>query len=298
SIKRHEEDLINSERRLTAMVSDLKRSRKTLEAQAQQLAELAERYLEQKAEAESANHAKAQFLANMSHELRTPLNAIIGFSEMMCSGIYGEMDARYQQYSGDIRDSGQYLLGIIEDILEMSSIESGRRILQYSDVPIDEVTTEALMRIEQVAANKNITVVTERLDDARVCVDTSAIQQVLVNLLQNAIKFTPDGGHVAIRTRRMSEQVVMYIEDNGIGIPRNALAQIGKPFEVAENHFNKTYKGSGLGLAIAKSLVEMHGGSMRIRSLLGSGTIVRVSIPEKRAEGCCADAVWQPLAVA
>lgn len=293
AIKRHEEELVDSQRRLTSMVNDLKRSRKTLEAQAQQLAELAEKYLEQKAEAESANQAKVQFLANMSHELRTPLNAIIGFSEIMCNGVFGELDQRYQHYSADIRKSGQYLSGIIEDILEMSRIESGRRILQHSKIAVDEITTEAILRIEQDAAIKRITVDNEKLEGVEACVDNAAIQQALVHLLQNAVKFTPDGGHVAIRTRHAGDQVILYVEDNGIGIPRSALAQVTKPFEVAESHFNKTYKGSGLGMAIAKSLVEMHGGSMRVKSIVGSGTIVRIALPQNRAGTCC-DAPWQP----
>ena len=286
AIKRHEEQLVNSERRLTSMVNDLKRSRKTLEAQAQQLAELAEKYLEQKAEAESANQAKVQFLANMSHELRTPLNAIIGFSEIMCSGIYGQLDQRYQHYSSDIRKSGQYLSSIIEDILDMSRIESGRRVLQYEMVALDLVTTEAILRIEQDAAAKKITLQNEKLDGELVCIDNNAILQALVHLLQNAVKFTPDGGRVAIRTRRAGNQIILYVEDNGIGIPRSALEQVTKPFEVIENHFNKTYKGSGLGMAIAKSLIEMHGGSMRVRSIVGSGTIVRIALPQNRADGC------------
>ncbi|MGL4810436.1 MAG: PAS domain-containing sensor histidine kinase, partial [Beijerinckiaceae bacterium] len=219
-VKRHEEELIDSERRLTAMVTDLKRSRQAMELQAQQMAELAERYLEQKAEAESANHAKAQFLANMSHELHTPLNAIIGFSEMMCSGVFGDLDARYQQYTADIRDSGRYLLGIIDDILEMSRIESGRKILNHQTILVDEVTTEALIRVDQDAANKKISIASERLNEVRFCVDPTAVQQVLIHLLQNAIKFTPEGGHVAIRARHSSGQIALYVEDNGIGIPR------------------------------------------------------------------------------
>lgn len=294
AIKKHEEELINSERRLTAMVFDLKRSRQALEKQTQQLAELAEKYLEQKAEAESANYAKAQFLANMSHELRTPLNAIIGFSEMMCSGIFGNLDDRYRQYADDIGKSGQYLLGIIEDILEMSRIESGRRVLEYSSSLVDEITTEAVLRIEQYAASKDIRIDTEPLHGVNLYADRSAVQQILAHLLQNAVKFTPYGGHVAIRTRSTHDHVILYIEDNGIGIPRNELAQVVKPFEVIENHFNKTYKGSGLGLAIAKSLIEMHGGSMRIRSILGSGTIIRVALPATQIISR-KDMAWQQI---
>lgn len=279
AVKRQQDQLIDSERRLTLMITDLKRSRQALEAQAQQFAELAERYLEQKSEAESANRAKLKFLANMSHELRTPLNAIIGFSELMMSGVFGQLNQRHTEYCKHIGDSGLFLLRFVEDILEMSSIESGRRVLARKRVSVDEAIQEALLRAQGDAAAKKIALASEQLSGAAFHVDSLAIQQTLAHLLTNAIKFTPEGGHVALRARRTDRDVILFVEDSGIGMPREALANLGRPFEQIESQFSKAYKGSGLGLAIARSLIEMHGGTLRIRSAVGHGTIVRVCLP-------------------
>ncbi|MBN9061290.1 MAG: PAS domain-containing protein [Rhizobiales bacterium] len=279
AVKRQQDQLIDSERRLTMMISDLKRSRQALEAQAQQFAELAERYLEQKSEAESANRAKLKFLANMSHELRTPLNAIIGFSELMMSGVFGQLNQRHREYCKHIGDSGLFLLRFVEDVLEMSSIEAGRRTLNRKPTSVDETIQEALMRAQGDAALKKISLTSERLSGALFEVDALAVQQALSHLLTNAIKFTPEGGHVSLRARKTEREVLLFVEDTGIGMPREALANLGRPFEQIESQFSKAYRGSGLGLAIARSLVEMHGGTLRIRSAVNHGTIVRVCLP-------------------
>jgi two-component system cell cycle sensor histidine kinase PleC len=156
ALKRHEEQLLESERRLIATVHDLKKSRQTLEAQAQQLADLVERYLEQKAQAESANRAKSEFLANMSHELRTPLNAIIGFAEVMESGMFGPLGCeRYGEYCRDIRSSGGYLLSLIDDILDMSRIEAGRLTLSPEPLALGEAVAKAANLLAEQARNRN-----------------------------------------------------------------------------------------------------------------------------------------------
>ncbi|MDJ1159010.1 ATP-binding protein [Chelatococcus sp. SYSU_G07232] len=281
ALKRQEERLLDSERRLIATVADLRRSRQKLEIQAQQLADLAERYLEQKAEAETANRAKSEFLANMSHELRTPLNAIIGFSEIMEGGIFGTLgNPKYAEYCKDIRNSGQYLLGVINDILDMSRIEAGRVRLEKTTVAVDRMVGEAVRGIEADAEAKSLSVTVETLPPgATVHADPRAVQQILANLLRNAVKFTPDGGRIAVRARVVADAVNIYVEDNGIGIPGEALKKLGRPFEQVEGEFAKTYKGSGLGLAIARSLAELHGGSLRIKSSVGTGTIVLVHLP-------------------
>jgi two-component system, cell cycle sensor histidine kinase PleC len=280
ALKRHEERLLDSERRLIATVSDLKKSRQTLEAQAQQLADLAERYLDQKAQAESANRAKSEFLANMSHELRTPLNAIIGFAEVMETGVFGELGCnKYEEYCRDIRASGQYLLSVINDILDMSRIEAGRINLTREPVIIDEVVARAMRLVSELARSKGLTLTSDELPGVTLLADQRALQQILVNLLQNAVKFTGQGGRVAVRARRAGDAINIFVEDTGIGIPKEALHKLGRPFEQVETEFNKTYKGSGLGLAIARSLAELHGGGLRIRSQEGAGTIVMVHLP-------------------
>ncbi len=280
ALKENEEQLLDSERRLIRTVADLRRSRQALEAQAQQLADLAERYLEQKAEAESANRAKAEFLANMSHELRTPLNAIIGFSEIMESGIFGKLGStKYDEYCRDIRESGHYLLGVISDILDMSRIEAGRVKLDKRQVAVDALVRDAVGVVAEDARAKTLTIAADNLPGASVHADPHAVSQILVNLLRNAVKFTPEGGRIAVRIRAVGDAINIYVEDNGIGIPSEAMKKLGRPFAQVETEFNKTYKGSGLGLAIARSLAEMHGGALRIRSSLGTGTIVLVQLP-------------------
>jgi two-component system cell cycle sensor histidine kinase PleC len=285
SLKRHEEKLLDSEKRLTGTVTDLRKSRQALETQAQQLHDLAEKYAEQKAEAEKANTAKSEFLANMSHELRTPLNAIIGFSEIMTSGAFGQLgSAKYEEYCRDIGDSGQYLLDVINDILEMSRIESGHHPLRLEDVDLDATVLEALRVITPLSEEKGLALRAEAATGLIARADRRAIKQILLNLVSNAVKFTPPGGRVAVRLRQVGGGVNIYVEDTGIGIPKDALHKLGRPFEQVENQFTKTHKGSGLGLAIARSLVEMHDGTMRIRSTVGVGTVILVRLPLQEVE--------------
>ncbi|MDR4305535.1 PAS-domain containing protein [Chelatococcus sambhunathii] len=280
SLKRQEERLMDSEKALMANVADLRKSRQTLEIQAQQLADLAEKYAEQKSAAESASQAKSEFLANMSHELRTPLNAILGFSEIMQSGLFGPLGSeKYGEYVADIRDSGQYLLDVISDILDMSKIEAGRFMISREAIDIDKVVLDAMRVIAPRAEEKSIALRAEAACGTSVEVDRRALKQILLNLLSNAVKFTPAGGRVTIRTRAVASAMHLYIEDTGIGISKDAIEKLGRPFEQVENQFTKTHKGSGLGLAIAKSLAELHGGSMRIRSTVGVGTVVLVRLP-------------------
>lgn len=286
ALKRHEERLMDSEKRLMALVADLRKSQQTLEFQAQQLAELAQNYSDEKTKAEDANRAKSEFLANMSHELRTPLNAIIGFSELMESGLFGPLGCeKYNEYCRDIRDSGRYLLDVINDILDMSRIEAGRVTLAYTPIRLDEIVTEALRVMSVRADEKRLAIVSEIDAETPIEADRRALKQVALNLISNAIKFTPENGRIAVRARVTPQSALLVIEDSGIGIPEAALSKIGKPFEQVESQFTKTYKGSGLGLAIAKSLVELHGGSMRLRSAEGVGTTVVVRLPVQGRPG-------------
>jgi two-component system cell cycle sensor histidine kinase PleC len=284
-IKEHEQKLIDNDLRLRATVIDLKRSQTELERQALELADLAEKYSQEKTRAEEANQTKSKFLANMSHELRTPLNAIIGFSEIMESGMFGTLGSeKYQEYCHDILTSGHYLLEVINDILDMSKIEAGRMKLDLEPLDLSKTLAESLRVVSGRAEDKNLVVDAEIEGTISVVADRRAIKQIIVNLLSNAVKFTPDGGKVVVRTRLLSDSIVLMIADTGIGIAPQSLARLGRPFEQVESQLTKTYHGSGLGLAIARSLTNLHGGSMRLRSKLGTGTIVCVSLPRGAPE--------------
>ena len=279
-LKRHEERLMDSEKRLIATIADLRHSQQTLESQAQQLAELAQKYSEEKNRAEDANRAKSEFLANMSHELRTPLNAIIGFSEIMESGMFGELGAeKYHEYCRDIQDSGRYLLDVINDILDMSKIEAGRLRLDIEQIHLDSIVSEAMRVMSIKADEKRLEVISDVSPGLSMRGDRRALKQVLLNLLANSIKFTEEGGRVAVRAKASCGHALILIEDSGIGISRAALRKLGRPFEQVESHITKSHTGSGLGLAIAKSLIELHRGQMRIRSIESVGTTVILRLP-------------------
>jgi two-component system cell cycle sensor histidine kinase PleC len=281
-IKEHEQKLIDNDLRLRATVIDLKRSQTTLEQQAIELVDLAQKYSDEKNRAEEANQAKSKFLANMSHELRTPLNAIIGFSEVMGSGLFGSLGSeKYQEYCHDILTSGHYLLEVINDILDMSKIEAGRMKLDMETLDLSNTLAESLRVVSGRADDKHLTLDTDIEGEVPVVADRRAIKQIIVNLLSNAVKFTPDGGSITVRCRRRRSSVVLLIADSGIGIAPQSLARLGKPFEQVESQLTKTYHGSGLGLAITKSLARLHGGSMKLRSKLGSGTTVCVTLPRE-----------------
>ena len=298
-IKEHEQKLVDNDLRLRATVIDLKRSQTALERQAIELADLAEKYSEEKNRAEEANQTKSKFLANMSHELRTPLNAIIGFSEIMESGMFGTLGSeKYQEYCHDILTSGHYLLEVINDILDMSKIEAGRMKLDLEPLDLSKTLAELLRVVSGRANDKNLVLDADIERVIPVVADRRATKQIIVNLLSNAVKFTPDGGKVVVRSRLLKDSIVLMIADTGIGIAPNSLRRLGRPFEQVESQLTKTYHGSGLGLAIARSLTNLHGGSMRLRSKLGTGTVVCITLPRdaRKPEAEVTALPWVPKA--
>ena len=279
-IKQHQERLTDSERRLMATIHDLSLARKAEAERAHEATELNTKYQVEKERAEAANQAKSEFLANMSHELRTPLNAVIGFSEIMQSGMFGPLGSdRYLEYANDIHQSGNYLLGVINDILDMSKIEAGRYSLDIEKIDLCPLIKEAVRVVAVPAAEKDIDMITQIDDAISIHADRRAIKQILLNLLSNAVKFTGQPGRITVRAKMVGGAVALTIEDTGCGISRESLRKLGKPFEQVQNQFSKNHTGSGLGLAISRSLAEMHGGALRIRSREGIGTIVSVRIP-------------------
>ncbi|MDI3471104.1 MAG: Two-component sensor histidine kinase PleC [Pseudolabrys sp.] len=275
TLKTHEQRLIDSEKQLLNTVTDLRSSQA-------RLAEIAGKYAEEKDRAEEANRTKSKFLANMSHELRTPLNAIIGFSEIMESGMFGPLGAeKYGEYCSDIRASGQYLLDVINDVLDMSKIEAGRIRLDFEDIALHDLLNDALRVVSGRAKEKSLCMQSRIAPALHLHADRRALKQIMLNLLSNAVKFTPDGGRITVRGRQNGHCATIYIHDTGIGIAKDALAKLGRPFEQVENEHTRSHQGSGLGLAIAKSLIELHGGTMKMRSTLGCGTLVLVRLPLK-----------------
>lgn len=282
-LKQQQQRLEDSQQRFVAMIQDLKRARHEQKKRTDEVSELNIRLKAEKERAESANLAKSEFLANMSHELRTPLNAIIGFSQIMAQGTFGPLGSgRYQEYIDDIYNSGRHLLTLINDILDMSKIEAGRFSIDWREIDLTPVISEALRTVSLQAEEKKVRLETDIAGSMRVEVDNRAMRQVSLNLLSNAVKFTPSGGKIRVRSRIARRALVISIADNGIGIPKSALGKLGKPFEQVENQFTKTHPGSGLGLAISRSLIELHGGTLRIFSREGKGTMVSLRIPRTR----------------
>ena len=242
--------------------------------------------------AEAANRAKSEFLANMSHELRTPLNAIIGFSEVMESGAVrpARLATATRNMPATSTSSGNYLLGVINDILDMSKIEAGQFSMDREEIDLCPLIRETVRVISLQAAEKSITVETRIADSMTLFADRRAIKQIAINLLSNAVKFTGQGGHISVRARNVAGALMLTIEDNGCGIPKEALGKLGRPFEQVQNQFSKSHTGSGLGLAISRSLAELHGGALKIRSTEGVGTIVSVRIPIRQPNAAGAKA--------
>jgi two-component system cell cycle sensor histidine kinase PleC len=281
AIKLRDEARRLNEAQLQDAVDNLERSQA-------QLGELARKYEAEKIRAEGANKAKSEFLANMSHELRTPLNAINGFSEIMVGEMFGPMgDRRYVEYARDILSSGQHLLALINDILDMSKIEAGKMNLRFEPLPLEDVIEDAVRLVQNRAEAAGLSLKVDLPDLPEVEADYRAIKQILLNLLSNAIKFTPHGGRIEVSgTRRhdpLGERVRISVRDTGIGIAPEDLARLARPFEQIESQHSKTQQGTGLGLALTKSLVEMHEGSLEIASEPSKGTTVSFVLPLRHA---------------
>ena len=235
--------------------------------------------------AEAASKAKSEFLANMSHELRTPLNAIIGFAEFVEMAPLGPLGhPRYAEYLRDIRSSGRHLLDIINDVLDVARIESGKAALHESELRLDAVIGEAIKIMAAQCTRAGLALVSE-IDRAghRVRADSRAIRQIVLNLLSNAIKFTHPGGTITVRLEfPPGGGAALSVGDTGIGIAADDVTRLMQPFAQVHNVYRRKYPGAGLGLALVRSFAELHGGTVRLESAPGHGTTVTVTLPESR----------------
>ncbi len=238
-------------------------------------------------EALTANHQKSAFLARMSHELRTPLNAVIGFSDVLSDGTFGELIEKQSEYVRDIHDSGQHLLSLINDILDLSKIEAGELDLDPTAFSLPAAIDNALVLMKERALRQDVRLVEEVDPELSVVVaDERKIKQVLLNLLTNAVKFTKAGGTVTLRARAVGDGFSVSVEDTGVGVSEADQGVIFDEFRQAEDDFARTQEGTGLGLSLSRRLVELHGGQIGVESELGRGSIFTFDIPgETPAKG-------------
>jgi signal transduction histidine kinase len=246
--------------------------------------ELCETLDRSRREAEDASRAKSHFLAAMSHELRTPLNAIIGFSDIMATQVLGPVgNPKYLEYATDIRTSGQHLLAIINNVLDLSKVEAGRFELHEEEVQLAAVVAAGLKLVKQQAQDGGLSLHSEVGAELTLLADERALKQVVINLLSNAVKFSREQGAVSVRAFvDEGGGLVLTVQDDGIGIAQKDVGRLLEPFRQADEPLIRKRTGTGLGLALVKSLVELHGGSVRLDSVFGAGTTVTLRFPAFR----------------
>jgi cell cycle sensor histidine kinase DivJ len=232
-------------------------------------------------EAESASRAKSAFIATISHELRTPLNAIIGFSEMLHRDLRTQDgNARHAEYSRIVRESGEHLMSLVNDLLDVSKIEAGRLSICVEPFPARDVVASSVDTLRPALAAKSIVLDVSISDDlVEMTADRRACKQMLMNLLSNACKFTPSGGRIELLAVIEGENAVLSVRDNGIGIAKDHVARLGEPFYQIDSTYTRQLEGAGLGLAIVRGLAELHGGRLEVESALGEGSCFRLVLP-------------------
>ena len=269
-------------RPLVTQMREDSRLRFQVEDMARELKEARDEALAKRFEAETANASKSAFLANMSHELRTPLNAILGFSEIIAEECFGSVgNPQYKEYARDIHGSGAHLLSLINDLLDIAKIEAGRMELQPGQLDTRAMLDAALKLVITKAAEKH-QVLVMRVDPAcpALYADERALKQILINLVSNAVKYTPAGGNIDVVADRAPDGFFrLMVRDDGPGIPREKLGKIFEPFSQVDNHFDRQAGGTGLGLALVRGLTELHGGRAWIESEPGQGCSVFVALP-------------------
>ena len=278
AIRTREHQLQSKQDALQKTISVLKKSQV-------RIVELAENYEQEKIRAEEANQSKSEFLANMSHELRTPLNAINGFSDIMKKELFGPLgDPRYAEYVNDILFSGQHLLSLINDILDMSKIEAGKMTLNTEAMQMNDMISQVIRIVRGRADDNRLRLIYDDITIPEIEADPRAVKQILLNLTTNAIKFTPEGGVVTLAVEPNSQGLIVRVSDTGIGISKEDIERLAQPFEQIDSDHSRQHEGTGLGLALSKSLVELHGGNFTIESVIGQGTTVIFTLPNRPPE--------------
>lgn len=234
-------------------------------------------------QADESNTAKSEFLATISHELRTPLNAILGFSDMIRGSYFGPVNEKYTDYANDIHSSGTHLLSLVDDLLDLSRIDAGKHDLEIQDADIREVISDCVKLMQQRVSESGINLKATMARDLKpTSFDPRAIKQIIINLVSNSAKFTPNGGTITIDARRAGGSTIVSVSDTGVGIAESDLDAMTEVFAQANRDPYHAKEGWGLGLAISKSLIELHGGELSITSELGTGTTVTFSLPDHR----------------
>jgi len=249
-------------------------------ALAVQNAHLFREIAEKSREVEVASRHKSEFLASMSHELRTPLNAVIGFSDVLLEGMFGELNEKQRDYLEDIRDSGRHLLELLNEILDLSKIEAGRMRLEPGPFPLSIALEDGLRMVRDRASQHSIALsVDVGTGVGTLIADELKIKQVVLNLLTNAVKFTPDGGSVGIKAQRLNGEVEVTVTDSGVGIPAEDQSRIFESFEQGKREAKE--EGTGLGLTLSRKIVELHGGQIWVKSEPGKGSVFGFTIPDR-----------------
>ena len=266
------------------LFAQIQQQKQTLE---QRVAERTQDLYDALVAAQSANRAKSEFLSTMSHELRTPLTCVIGLSSTLLHWSFGQLSKRQRSYLQTIHDSGAHLLELINDILELSKVESGKAVLNINQFSLSRIAQQSLQNLAEKAQQKNVKLTLDvkmrrqngKLKGDRFSADERRVRQILNNLLSNAVKFTPEEGNVILRVWREEDSALFQVEDTGIGIPEHQIPLLFQKFQQLDPSYHRSYEGTGLGLALTKQLVELHGGRVEVESTVGRGSIFTVSLP-------------------
>ena len=229
---------------------------------------------------EAANRAKTEFLTTMSHELRTPLNAVLGLSQVLQREIFGSLSAKQLEYINHIHSSGEHLLMLINDILDLAKVEAGRETLMPTVVAAHDLCEYCLTMVREQATLQGLELISRLDDDAKLCTaDERRLKQMLLNLLSNAVKFTP-AGTVSLTVRKEPQGISFTVADTGIGIPADKLNLLFQPFSQLDGQLTRRYPGPGLGLALTRKLARLHGGDITVSSVLGTGSEFTLFLPD------------------